>query len=52
MIQEGQKERGLGGRIGFAATKVKEIDGGSVFVWGGIVEGRVRGDGLMIEVEK
>jgi hypothetical protein len=52
MIQEGQSVRGIGGRTGFAATKVKEIDGGCVFVWGGIVEGRVRGDGLMIEVEK
>jgi hypothetical protein len=52
MIQEGQKERGLGGGTGFAATKVKEIDGGCVLVWGGVVDGRVRGDGLMIEVEK
>jgi hypothetical protein len=52
MIQEGQSGRGIGGRTGFAATKVKEIDGGCVFVWGGVVDGRVRGDGLMIEVEK
>ena len=52
MIQEGQKDRGIGGREGFAATKVKEIDGGCVLVWGGVVEGRVRGDGLMIELEK
>lgn len=52
MIQEGQNGRGVGGREGFAATKVKEIDGGCIFVWGGIVNGRVKGDGLMIEVEK
>ncbi|KAI5197379.1 galactose oxidase [Aureobasidium subglaciale] len=52
MIQEGQKERGVGGRIGFSATKVKEIDGGMVLVWGGIVDGKVRGDGMLIEVEK
>ncbi|KAI5275345.1 galactose oxidase [Aureobasidium subglaciale] len=52
LIQEGQKERGIGGREGFSATKVKEIDGGCVFIWGGIVNGKVRGDGLLIEVEK
>jgi hypothetical protein len=52
MIQEGQSGRGTGGRVGFAATKVKEIDGGCVFVWGGSMDGKVRGDGLMIEVEK
>lgn len=52
MVQEGQNGRGIGGREGFAATKVKEIDGGCVFVWGGVVDGKVRGDGLMIEVEK
>lgn len=52
MVQESQEGRGLGGREGFAATKVKEIDGGCVFVWGGVVDGKVKGDGLMIEVEK
>ncbi|KAH0362807.1 galactose oxidase, partial [Aureobasidium melanogenum] len=52
MIQEGQKDRGIGGRTGFGAAKVEEIDGGCVFVWGGVVDGKVRGDGLMIEVEK
>ncbi|KAI5238286.1 galactose oxidase [Aureobasidium subglaciale] len=52
LIQEGQKERGVGGREGFSATKVKAIDGGCVFIWGGIVHGKVRGDGLLIEVEK
>jgi hypothetical protein len=52
IIQEGQSGRGIGGRVGFAATKVKEIDGGCVFVWGGSVDGKVRSDGLIIEVEK
>lgn len=53
MIQEGQAGRGVGDRKGFAATKVKEIDGGMVLVWGGMDgRGRVRSDGLMIEVEK
>lgn len=52
MIQEGQNDRGIGGRENFGATKVKEIDGGCVFVWGGKVDGKIRGDGLMIEVEK
>jgi hypothetical protein len=52
MIQEGQSGRGIGGRVEFGATKVKEIDGGCVFVWGGSVDGRIKGDGLMIEVEK
>ncbi|THW33606.1 galactose oxidase [Aureobasidium pullulans] len=53
MIQEGQAGRGVGDRKGFATTKVKEIDGGMVLVWGGVDgRGRVRSDGLMIEVEK
>ncbi|CAD0108205.1 unnamed protein product [Aureobasidium uvarum] len=52
MIQEGQKDRALGGRTGFAAAKAEEIDGGCVLVWGGVLDGKVRGDGLMIEVEK
>ncbi|KAH0291926.1 galactose oxidase [Aureobasidium namibiae CBS 147.97] len=52
MVQEGQNGRGIGGREDFAATKVKEIDGGCIFVWGGFVDGRVKGDGLMVEVEK
>ncbi|KAI5197839.1 hypothetical protein AUEXF2481DRAFT_27684 [Aureobasidium subglaciale EXF-2481] len=52
LIQEGQKERGVGGREGFSATKVKEIDGGCVFIWGGVVDGKVKGDGLLIEVGK
>jgi hypothetical protein len=52
MVQEGQSGRGIGGRVGFAATKVKEIDGGCFFVWGGTVDGKVLGNGLIIEVEK
>ncbi|KAK6001836.1 hypothetical protein QM012_002326 [Aureobasidium pullulans] len=52
LIQEGQNGRGVGGRTGFGASKVKEIDGGCVLVWGGIVDGKVRSDGLLIEVEK
>lgn len=52
MIQEGQDDRGIGKRTGFGASKVEEIDGGCVFVWGGVVDGKVRSDGLMIEVQK
>lgn len=50
MIQEGQQGRGLGPRMGMAAAKEVDVDGASVIVWGGITDGKPRGDGLMVSV--
>lgn len=52
IVQEGQDGRGIGERKGSAACKVSAMDGGTVLVWGGVEGGKVKGDGLLIEVEK
>ena len=51
IIQEGQPDRGIGRRRGFAAAKEVEMDGASIVLWGGIgADERPRGDGLMITI--
>ena len=53
LIQEGQPGRSIGPRKGLAAAKGTEVDGASVIVWGGVGwDGKVRGDGLMITVDR
>ncbi|KAI7309724.1 galactose oxidase [Hortaea werneckii] len=53
MIQESQPGRGTGRRKGMAVAKGTEVDGASVVAWGGVGEdGRVRGDGVMVTVDR
>lgn len=53
MIQEGQPGRGIGARKGLAASKDTGVDNAGVVLWGGIgADGKVRGDGLMISVDR
>jgi len=53
IIQEGQAGRGVGSRKGFAAVRGAEVDGASVMVWGGVgVDGKIRGDGVMVTVNR
>ncbi|KAK5125654.1 hypothetical protein LTR85_011928 [Meristemomyces frigidus] len=53
LIQESQAGRGIGSRKGFAAARGTEIDGASVVLWGGVGgNGRIRGDGLMVTVDR
>jgi len=52
MIQEGQPNRGIGERRGFAVARGTEVDGGSVLVWGGQGDdGKIRGDGLLVTID-
>ncbi|KAI7247140.1 galactose oxidase [Hortaea werneckii] len=53
MIQESQPGRGTGRRKGMAVAKGTEVDGASVVAWGGVGDdGRVRGDGVMVIVDR
>lgn len=56
IVQENQAGRGIDERSGFMASKVGEMDGGAVVVWGGLERGsdsrqRVLGDGLIISID-
>ncbi|PNS13807.1 hypothetical protein CAC42_3300 [Sphaceloma murrayae] len=48
MVQEGQVGRGIGAREGFAADRDGDEDGGTVFVHGGKVDGKIDGDGILV----
>ena len=53
MVQEGQEGRGVGVRRGLAAGLAEGVDGGSAVVWGGVgADGRVRGDGVLVSVDR
>ena len=53
LIQEGQSGRGIGVRKGCATAKGSEVDGATVVIWGGVGEdGKIRGDGLMVTVDR